>query len=67
MSDNDYDSGLKQDRRSGSVSNGELWNELRYLRKKLDSLETKVMIMFGTVGSISTTVAIFELLRNQTP
>ena len=45
------------------VTNDMLWRELIYLRRKLDSLETKVLFMFGTVSAIGGAVAIFELLR----
>lgn len=46
-----------------SVTNANLWEELRYIRKKLDNLETKVMFMFGTISTISFAVAVYELLN----
>ncbi len=50
------------ERRIEGVSNAELWNELRYIRRKVDGLESKVLTLFGTISAISVTVVIYELL-----
>lgn len=44
-----------------------IWGELQYLRKKVDSLETKLLYLFGTVTTVSTAIAIFEVLRKGVP
>ncbi len=46
------------------VSNGELWQELRYIRAKVDALEGKILVMFGSVSAIAVAIAVYELLRN---
>ena len=45
------------------VTNQLLWDEVRYIRRKLDSLEGKVLILFGSIATITTAVAVFELLK----
>lgn len=51
--------------RRGGVSNTTIWAEIRYIRRKVDSLESKVLYMFGTMTAISLSIAIYELLRNK--
>lgn len=46
------------------VSNLTLWEELRYIRGKVDDLENKVLIMFGSVSAIAVAVAIYEVLKS---
>ena len=50
------------DRRAEGVSNGQLWAELRYIRTKVDAVETKVLYMFGTISAIAVAIAVFEVL-----
>ena len=50
------------ERRHEGVSNDQLWEELRYIRRKVDAVETKVLFMFGTVTAISIAITVFELL-----
>lgn len=52
------------ERRTEGVSNSELWTELRYIRRKVDSLETKVLYLFGGFSTITAAIAIYEFLRN---
>lgn len=40
-----------------------LWNELRYIRKKVDSLEQKVLYMFGTFTAITVAIAVVEFVQ----
>ena len=39
-----------------------IWNELIYIRKKVDRLETMVLLMFGSVSVIGIAVAVIEYL-----
>ena len=39
-----------------------IWEELRYIRHKIDSVEQKVLVLFGTIGAITTAVSIYEVL-----
>jgi len=39
-----------------------IWEELRYIRRKLDSVEQKVLTMFGTIAAISVAIAVYEVL-----
>ena len=53
------------DRRSEPVSNSMIWNELLYIRRKVDALETKVLLMFGSVSAISVAISVFVVLKGQ--
>jgi len=65
MDDEMDDDGEELDRRHRPkvVTNSVLWDEIRYIRSKLDSLEGKVLILAGAVAAISTAIAIYELLK----
>lgn len=52
-----------EDRRSETVSNLTLWEELRYIRRKVDGLETKILMIFGSITTISVAIAVYELLN----
>lgn len=43
-----------------NIPNKILWSELQYIRKKVDSLEQKVLYMFGGFSAI---VIAIEILR----
>jgi len=42
-----------------------VWEELRYIRKKVDALETKILYLFGTASAITLAIAVFELLSHK--
>lgn len=54
--------GFVERNRPSNITNDLLWDEIRYIRKKLDLLESKVMIVFGTVSAFSVAVALYEVL-----
>lgn len=45
------------------VTNTLLWQELRYIRKKVDSLESKVMLIFGGFTTVTMAIALWQLLQ----
>lgn len=53
---------LKTESRS-DVSNAMIWNELLYIRRKVDGLETKILMIFGSVTTIALSIAIYSLLQ----
>jgi hypothetical protein len=50
-----------------NVSNSQLWDEVKYIRRKVDGLEKMILIMFGAFGSVSTAIALFEALQKAAP
>jgi hypothetical protein len=63
--DDDVETEYDRRHRPKVVTNSLLWDEIRYIRSKLDSLEGKVLILAGAIAAISTAIAIYELLVKQ--
>ena len=40
-----------------------IWNEVRYIRNKVDSLEKKVLYMFGTFTAVTVAITIVDLMN----
>ena len=51
-----------EDFQQGDVPSYFVWNELRYIRRKVDSLEQKVLYMFGTFTAITVAIAVVEFI-----
>ena len=55
---------IERRRSDEDIDNRLLWEELRYIRRKVDGLEQKILILFGMVGAIGTAAAIAEIIIN---
>lgn len=55
---------IERRRSDEDIDNRLLWEELRYIRRKVDGLEQKILILFGMVGAIGTAAAIAEIVVN---
>ena len=45
------------------IPNSLIWDELKYIRRKVDQLEQRLLLVSGGFAAIATAIALFELLR----
>lgn len=55
---------IERRRSDEDIDNRLLWEELRYIRRKVDGLEQKILILFGMFGAVGTAAGVAEVIIN---